>query len=270
MIICNRKNAITKLCKSHIFASSKHLHMNYKKNLFRLSAFLLLFTACLSFSDRHNYSATMLNGAWQLQGSEDQQIAMFSDGYCMITYYNKPNGKISQTYGGPYKLENNQLTLTQEFNNVDKEQIGQPMTIPIKIDGDIVTVEAGDYSQKWKRLDNGTGPLAGVWRSGGRLQDGKVTFSPLGARKTFKMLTGTRFQWAAMNTETKEMVATGGGTYTFVNGKYTENIEFFSRDSSRVGKSLTFNDKVENDNWHHSGLNTRGEQMSEIWGKVKL
>ena len=241
-----------------------------RNNLFRLSIFLLLFIACLSFSDSRSYNATLLNGTWQLQGSDDQEIAMFSDGYVMITSYNKQNKKINQTFGGTYTLNNNELTILQEFNSTDKEQVGQSETISVKIQGDVTTVESGGYTQTWKRLDNGTGPLVGVWRSGGRMQDGKVSYAPLAARKTFKMLTGTRFQWTAMNTETKQLVATGGGTYTYKNGKYTENIEFFSRDSSRVGASLTFDGKVENDNWHHSGLNSKGEQMNEIWGKVKL
>jgi hypothetical protein len=264
------KTGITKLSKTYSYSMTKHLHMNRKNHLLRLSVFILLLTACLSFSSSHNYNRTILNGAWQLQGGDYQEVAMFSDGYCMISYFDKQNKKLHQTYGGTYQLENNMLTLTQEFNSRDKEMIGHPVTIPIKLDGDIVSIETGGNSQKWKRVDNGTGPLAGVWRSGGRMQDGKVTYSPLAARKTFKMLTGTRFQWTAMNTDTKEMLGTGGGTYTFVNGKYTENLEFFSRDSSRVGASLTFDAKVENDNLHQAGLNSRGQQMSEIWGKVKL
>lgn len=59
-----------------------------------------------------------------------------------------------------------------------------------------------------------------------------------GARKTIKILSGTRFQWAAINSETGEFFGTGGGNYTFKDGKYTENIEYFSRDASRVGASL--------------------------------
>jgi hypothetical protein len=244
--------------------------MKSNNPLFRLSLFILLVSVCLSFNNARSYNATLLNGAWQLQGSSDQEVAIFSDGYFMITSYNKANKELNMTYGGTYELQNNQLTITQEFNNMQKEAVGQSATIPLNIQGNTITVDNDGNTQTWKRLDNGTGPLAGVWRSGGRLQDGKVTFSPLAARKTFKMLTGGRFQWTAMNTETKEMVATGGGTYTFVNGKYTENIEFFSRDSSRVGATLVFDDKVENDNWFHTGLNSRGEKLSEIWGKVKL
>ena len=42
-----------------------------------------------------------------------------------------------------------------------------------------------------------------------------------------KILTGSRFQWIAYNTETKQFFGTGGGSYTAKNGVYTENIEFF-------------------------------------------
>src|SRR5690606_36719009 len=99
----------------------------------------------------------------------------------------------------------------------------------------------------------------------GRMQEGKIVLNPPRARKTLKVLTGTRFQWAAINAETKEFFGTGGGTYTFSNGKYTENIEYFSRDSSRVGASLAFDGKIEGDLWHHSGLSSAGAPIYEIW-----
>jgi hypothetical protein len=121
-----------------------------------------------------------------------------------------------------------------------------------------------------KRLDNGSAALAGIWRITSRMQDGKVTpIHQTGARQTYKILSGTRFQWAAINPETKEFSGTGGGTYTFSNGKYTENIDFFSRDSSRVGASLSFEGKLENGEWHHSGLSSKGDKIYEIWSRVK-
>ncbi len=86
---------------------------------------------------------------------------------------------------------------------------------------------------------------------------------------TVKTLTDTRFQWAAINPETKEFFGTGGGTYTFKNGKYTGNIEFFSRDSSRVGASLFFDGKLNNGQWHHSGLSSKGDSIYEVWSRVK-
>jgi hypothetical protein len=62
-------------------------------------------------------------------------------------------------------------------------------------------------------------------------------------------------------------MGTGGGTYTFKDGKYTENIEFFSRDSSRVGSSLAFDGKLENGDWHHSGLSSKGDPIYEVWSR---
>jgi hypothetical protein len=90
-----------------------------------------------------------------------------------------------------------------------------------------------------------------------------------GPRKTFKILSGTRFQWIAMNTSTGEFFGTGGGTYTLKDGKYTENIEFFSRDSSRVGMTLTFDAKVDGSKWEHSGLSSKGDKIKEEWSRVE-
>jgi hypothetical protein len=57
----------------------------------------------------------------------------------------------------------------------------------------------------------------------------------------------------------------GGGTYTAKDGKYIENITFFSRDDSRVGASLDFNYEVIDGEWHHSGLSSKGDPIYEIW-----
>ncbi len=88
-----------------------------------------------------------------------------------------------------------------------------------------------------------------------------------GPRKTMKILSGTRFQWIAYNTATKEFMGTGGGTYTTIDGKYTENIGFFSRDDSRVGASLEFNYELKDGDWHHSGFSSKGNPIYEVWSK---
>lgn len=111
--------------------------------------------------------------------------------------------------------------------------------------------------------------MAGVWRITGRKQGDEMAQMPLRDRRTLKILSGTRFQWVAINIKTGEFSGTGGGRYTFENGKYTEHIEFFSRDNTRVGASLTFDGKVENGQWHHSGLSSAGSPIYEIWSKLE-
>jgi hypothetical protein len=93
---------------------------------------------------------------------------------------------------------------------------------------------------------------------------------PLAARKTIKLLTAKKFQWAAINTSTGEFFGTGGGSYTFENGKYTEHIEFFSRDNSRVGASLQFSDTLQGKRWIHSGLSSKGDPIYEIWTRETI
>ena len=85
------------------------------------------------------------------------------------------------------------------------------------------------------------------------------------SRKTMKILSGTRFQWIAYDTESKEFKGTGGGTYTTTNGKYTEKIEFFSRDISRVGASLEFDFELKLGDWVHSGKTSKGDPLYEFW-----
>ena len=84
-----------------------------------------------------------------------------------------------------------------------------------------------------------------------------------------KILSDSHFQWIAYNVETKEFFGTGGGTYTAKDGAYTENILFFSRDSSRVGASLGFEFGIVNDEWHHKGLSSKGDPIHEIWSLRK-
>ena len=48
---------------------------------------------------------------------------------------------------------------------------------------------------------------------------------------------------------------------------YIENIEFFPRDNSRVGKSLTFDFSIEDGNWRHKGLSSKGDPIDEVWTK---
>jgi len=84
-----------------------------------------------------------------------------------------------------------------------------------------------------------------------------------------KVLSGSRFQWIAYNTATKQFMGTGGGTYTTINGKYTEKIEFFSRDNSKAGLSLTFDYSLKDGTWNHKGFSSKGAAMHEIWSVRK-
>ena len=223
--------------------------------------FILLFG---SFFTRQP-AATAITGSWHWQQGSQEGIISFVDDYCVFTSYDKQNKKFDYTWGGPYRLTDKHILIDIQFNSRQRDLVGTTFSFPYSWKKEILLSSFTGEEKEWKQLDNGKAPLAGVWRISGRKQGDQINEMQLGARRTLKILTGTRFQWAAINIETKEFSGTGGGRYTFENGKYTEHIDFFSRDSSRVGASLGFDGKIENGAWHHSGLSSRGEPIYEIW-----
>jgi hypothetical protein len=152
-----------------------------------------------------------------------------------------------------------------EFDTDNYERVGTEISFKVRITDSEMEIVGSDM--KLKRIDKGTpGALQGAWLMSGRIRDGKTQMRDItGPRKTMKLLSGTRFQWIAYNTETKKFMGTGGGTYTTINGKYTENIEFFSRDDSKAGISLTFDYTLKDGTWNHKGFSSKGDAMHEIW-----
>lgn len=237
----------------------------------RTSALLMLFAGALMLkgfpSVYHN--DPLLSGAWHTVEGNVEQSLIIADGYCMLTKYDKTGKKFIHSFGGPLKAAGDQITLTIEFNSSDKSQVGKTVSYGYSIRNNTLSSTIGGTKTEWQRTDNGKGGLSGNWRITQRKQGDQMAEMPLRARRTLKLLTATRFQWAAINIETGEFSGTGGGTYTFANGKYTEHIEFFSRDSSRVGAALTFDGKIENGNWIHSGLSSKGDPIYEVWSRMK-
>lgn len=238
------------------------------KKIARYSSFCLLLCLLLptmSFRVSDASMASPLNGAWHWQSGSEENSLCFVDDYFVFASFDKQLKKFNYTWGGPYKVVDKNIVVQVQFNTRQKELVGTSFSIDHSWKGDQLVASFDNRQQQWTRLDKSDAPLAGVWRISGRKNGDQVSEMQLGPRRTLKILTGTRFQWAAINIDTKEFFGTGGGRYTFENGKYTEHIEFFSRDSSRVGASLSFDGKLENGAWHHSGLSSRGEPIYEIW-----
>lgn len=214
------------------------------------------------------WAMAQLEGSW-ISGTPETRIAVIYSGkFFAATQYDISGKKFIATWGGSWTYEKGELTETHEFNTADPSLVGTTITRRGKVGKKSMTVTTGDKVQEYVRTDDGTpGQLAGAWLITGRMNDGKVSSITPGARRTMKILSGTRFQWIAYNTETKEFFGTGGGTYTTVAGAYTETLEFFSRDNSRVGSSLNFQFRIEEGRWRHSGLSSKGEPIDEYWSK---
>ena len=209
-------------------------------------------------------------GAWEgtstnEKGQKVRTVVIFADGYQVATWYEADSGKFISTNGGTWSLDGDMMTETVEFHTDSPEMVGQSVTFQVEFDQNSFGIVGRD-DMKLTRIDDGNpGDLQGAWLMSGRKRDGEIqTRDTNRPRKTMKILSGTRFQWIAYNTETKQFMGTGGGSYTTIDGKYTENIEFFSRDDSRVGMGLEFNYELVDGAWHHSGYSSKGDPMYEI------
>ena len=216
------------------------------------------------------------DGAWQqIVSTEDGQFThtlLFSGKYFSWTVYQTDNGAFQSTKGGSWKIDGKKLALLYEFHTADTLQVGKTDNWAFKQKGTSLKLKGSTLKGPWTKLkEESNSPLAGPWLFSGRKRDGKIQRVDMTTRprKTMKILTGSRFQWIAYNTETGKFHGTGGGNYTAKDGVYTENIEFFSRDDSRVGAALKFKFEIKDGDWHHSGNNSRGEPMYELWSRRK-
>lgn len=226
----------------------------------------LLICAFLSFGIK----AQKVIGAWESyttseNGDQLRSVVIFADGYQVLTTYNATTGKFVHSNGGTWKLEGDIMTEKVEFHTDNSERVGSESSFKVVITDN--SIEIVGSNMKLKKIDNGVpGKLHGAWLMSGRIREGETQLRDTSKpRKTMKILSGTLFQWIAYNTETKQFMGTGGGSYTTINGEYTENIEFFSRDDSKAGLSLKFNYELIEGKWHHSGLSSKGDPIHEIW-----
>lgn len=209
-------------------------------------------------------------GAWEILSKDEtgkniRIVVIFTEGYQVASTYNADNGEFISTNGGSWSMDGNQMTETVEFDSKTPDRVGSSISFEINLSEDKMSIVGQDMTLT--RIDDGTpGALKGPWLMSGRKRNGEIQSRDTNRpRKTMKILSGTRFQWIAYNTETKQFMGTGGGTYTTKDGVYVENIEFFSRDNSRVGAKLDFKYELVDGAWHHSGKSSKGQPIYEIW-----
>ena len=210
-----------------------------------------------------------LQGAWSSseindKGEKIEITTIVMDGYLAETLYHAESGAFIRTFGGSWTVDKNLFLLKLEFSSADSSAVGKTTEQIFDLKGDTIIFEGSD--KVWTRIDHGQkSDLNGAWLITGRKRNGKMSRRTPGDRKTMKILSSSRFQWIAFNTATGKFSGTGGGSYTAENGNYTEHIKFFSRDNSRVGAELSFQYEIIENEWHHSGLSSKGSPIYEIW-----
>jgi hypothetical protein len=212
-----------------------------------------------------------IKGAWRSQAPNNSVVSLIiADNYLMSASYSALNRNFDRTEGGPFTLSGNRLTYTPEFNTTDTAAIGVPIVYTIERKDSTLTLR-GKEAYVYLLVDDAAQvPMAGTWHITERANDqgGMSKIHQTGTRKTLKILSGTRFQWAAIDPGVKGFYGTGGGTYDIKDGKYTERIQFFSRDNNRVGANLSFDWGLKDGRWDHSGKSSAGAPIRETWEKI--
>lgn len=222
-----------------------------------------------------NISAQSLDGAWLLTHKDGEEITnrkivkIYQDGYFSYGSKEINTDKFLSAAGGNYSLEGNSYSEIHDFNTMDTSTIGKVFLYSYSMEGGILKVTNENTSKTWKKISDRTDDLTRNWVITGRERNGEMNVMIPGDRRTVKILSGSHFQWIAFNSATKEFSGTGGGTYSAINGVYIENVEFFSRDDSRVGASLEFEYEVKDGKWHHKGISSKGDPIYEIWSSYQ-
>jgi len=209
--------------------------------------FLLLSSLCLLSIQAQVFS---------FESKEDSNTithrVFMDDTYFVETLYRSDPPNFILTRGGFYTIKGNTIQVNFEFNsNFEKDRLKQM-----------------DFkkTKDWKKISFPPKDLNGKWLMAGRMTpEGERRRDTSGPRKTMKFLLEGFFQWIAFNTETFQFFGSGGGYYTAVDGKYTEHIEYFSRDNTRVGAALPFDYELKGTDLHHQGLRSKGAPVYEIW-----
>lgn len=231
---------------------------------------LLALIIMTSVSSILTFSQT-IEGSWKLIEENGESlnnkeiIAIFQDGYMALGAKESSNNAFLYAYGGAFSISEEVLTLIQDFNTKQPDMIGMEQSFQLKIEEGKIKLSNTKNSQIWEQISESKDDLTRNWVFTGREKDGEVQITTPGDRRTVKILSGNRFQWIAFNSATKEFSGTGGGTYAIKDGRYIENITFFSRNNDRVGAKLEFQYEVNDEKWHHRGKSSAGDPIFEIW-----
>ena len=235
--------------------------------MLRYLFFMVLLSLGVVFYVQSKETSINENARWEYLSAEGvmQRIVKVDD-YWVETHFEQENSAFIRTFGGKWSVSEDSLIVEIHFDSNDSTQVGNSNAYELKIleDG---SIELNGITYEYLQSENES-KLVGAWFINGRMRDGELQSREFRERRTLKILSESSFQWVAYHVGTGVFSGSGGGLYeTTDDGKYIEKIQFFSRDSSRVGAELSFDYEIKEGIWHHQGLSSRGQPIYETWAR---
>jgi len=226
------------------------------------------------FFSANSLSGQLSNGVYEKTEKNDTASQtsrlIIKDNYFILTTFNSSPASFINTVGGILKTQGDKFTVNLEFNAAIAKDSLKVLNGLIVLKGNQCTL-VFDNGKKlaFEKVPKEVQQFEGAFLMAGRVTDQGESRRRIDVpRITMKMLIDGYFQWIAFNRETFEFSGTGGGKYIAdQTGAYIEQIEFFSRNSARVGAKLPFKYNIKGNDWFHQGSSSSGEPMHEIWTK---
>ncbi len=185
-------------------------------------------------------------------GKSLQHVVLMDEVYFVETQFTSNPNEFVKTIGGYYQKKGDDLMVNLEFNSEFSKDSLKNIVV--------------NSQNQWQNISKTSLPLQGKWMMAGRVNGDKERRKDMSSpRKTIKILIDGYFQWIAFNTATFSFHGSGGGRYTAEEGRFTETINYFSRDNNKVGISLGFEYEIIREDWHHKGFSSKGDPLHEIW-----
>lgn len=227
---------------------------------------VLLIFVCSIIQSVSAQPKIFLEGPWVKEEKDVKTLVLITDQLISVAVYNEKEKQFLYTWGGTYVLHNNRLQIQYEWSSNDSNLVNTSSAIDFNIKrnklsiGETLTgLERGGGSQ--------SGDLQGAWIISGNYIDGvaKKRANPYLPRRTMKLIVGNYFQWVSYNVVTKKFFDAGGGKQSHSRGEYSEEIEYFTKTATSIGKSLSYKYSIEGDDWRHSGQKFTGGLLDECW-----
>lgn len=227
-----------------------------------------------------------LQGAWIMSEKNGQSmdelgiqmVKLLSGGHFMFAFFNEKDKKFFSAGGGKYTFENGIYKEHITFHTINPDLIGTTLSFKCELkDGKwhhTGRINDHDLNEVFVKADDNFTVLEGAWEMESFMNtSGKMEHFTQGSAKKVKLLAGNRFQWSYYDPQGGFFIETGGGTYSYENGVYTEQIEYYSNDSSPlVGQDQKFVCILKEGQWHHHEVSaTRGNDpyISEVWHRAE-
>ena len=215
--------------------------------------------------------AAAIKGAWEYGPANNHTVMINTDKVFSVATYDGPGKKFISSYGGTWRVDGNKLIQKIEWNSKEPEQVGKELSYDITVAGNKLTIT--QTKENWNKVSDGKADdLTGAWVITGNYTNDKVSKrpSPFFPRRTMKVIAGSRFHWIAYNVQDKQFINAGGGSYSAKDGKYTEQVEFFTKTPESVGKTLNFQYSFVDGDWRHKGEKSTGGPLDECWTKREM